>query len=126
MLAAAIEPVDGLARDHAPAPLGLSRLYALQVRVVGVVVVPAVREYLVALGAATQGHRQFHLGLGPRGLLTWQRLAQAHAFLDGREFVTPDDVQEVARPVLEVRLGVEPEVIGRVLDEILAGVRVPA
>jgi MoxR-like ATPase len=65
------------------------------------------------------------LGLSPRGLLTWQRLAQARAFLDGRDFVTPDDVQDVATPVLDVRLGIEPEATDRVLSEIVASVTVP-
>jgi len=59
------------------------------------------------------------------GLLTWQRLAQAHAFLDGRAFATPDDVQAVARPVLDVRLGIEPEAADRVVSEILESVAVP-
>ena len=44
----------------------------------------AVREYLVALAHATRAHRQVTLGLSPRGLLIWQRLAQASAFLAGR------------------------------------------
>jgi MoxR-like ATPase len=65
------------------------------------------------------------LGLSPRGLLTWQRLAQARAFLDARDFVTPDDVQDVATPVLDVRLGIEPEAAHRVLAEIVASVPVP-
>ena len=85
----------------------------------------AVREYLVALAQATRSHRQVSLGLSPRGLLIWQRLAQARAFLDGRDYVTPDDVQDVAEPVLAVRLGIEPDVTARVHTEITASVPVP-
>ena len=84
-----------------------------------------VREYLVALAHATRSHRQVTLGLSPRGLLIWQRVAQARAFLAGRDYVIPDDVQDVAFPVLEVRLGVEPDATTRVLSEIMSSVTVP-
>jgi MoxR-like ATPase len=100
-------------------------LRSLQARVAEVAVGPLVREYLVALGRASRSHRQVTLGLSPRALLVWQRIAQARAFLQHRGYVTPDDVQDVARPVLEVRLGVEPESIGRVMTEVLESVSVP-
>ncbi|RUL81319.1 AAA family ATPase [Tautonia sociabilis] len=124
MLAAAVGSADDGSADQVE-PVGHARLRALQGQVAGVAVGPMVAEYLVDLAAATRGHRQVTLGLSPRGLLTWQRLAQAHAFLDGRAFVTPDDVQAVARPVLDVRLGIEPEAAGRVVSEILDAVPVP-
>ncbi len=100
-------------------------LRALQDRVAEVAVGVAVREYLVALARATRTHRQVILGLSPRGLLIWQRLAQARAFLAGKGYVTPDDIQDVAEPVLGVRLGIEPEATARVLSEITASVPVP-
>jgi MoxR-like ATPase len=84
-----------------------------------------VRAYLVDLGRATRSHRQVTLGLSPRGLLLWQRVAQAWAFLQERPFVTPDDVQQVAAPVLGVRLGVAPDGAGNVLEHILDSVPVP-
>lgn len=115
--------------DEGPAPLSPvldhGMLQSLQARVASVTVGSLAREYMVDLAAASRAHRQVTLGLSPRGLLIWQRLAQAHAFLDHREYVTPDDVQAVARPVLEVRLGIEPDVSARVVSEILAGVAVP-
>jgi MoxR-like ATPase len=124
MLRAAV----GIAHDDRGADgplLGPGQLRAIQDRVARVAVGDAVREYLVNLAHASREHRQVTLGLSPRGLLTWQRLAQARAFLDGRDFVTPDDVQDVANPVLDVRLGIEPEASSRVLAEILASVVVP-
>ena len=105
--------------------LAPGQLRAIQDRVARVAVGDSVREYLVSLAHASRGHRQVTLGLSPRGLLTWQRLAQARAFLDGRDFITPDDVQDVATPVLDVRLGIEPEAAHRVLAEIVASVPVP-
>jgi MoxR-like ATPase len=101
-------------------------LLELQSRVARVAVQPNVRAYLVDLGRATRAHNRVALGLSPRGLLTWQRIAQGWAFLKGRPFVTPDDVQEVARPVLSVRLGLTPDAAKNVLDQIIATVPVPA
>jgi MoxR-like ATPase len=101
------------------------QLRTIQDRVARVAVGAAVREYLVALAHATRSHRQVTLGLSPRGLLIWQRLAQARAFLAGRSYVTPDDVQDVAEPVLAVRLGIEPDAATRVHSEITASVPVP-
>jgi MoxR-like ATPase len=124
MLEAAIGPeIDS---DQAEIdPIGPIRLRAIQDRVAAVTVAPSVRDYLVALAQASRSHRQVTLGLSPRGLLMWQRLSQARAFLDSRDFVTPDDVQDVSGPVLEVRLGIEPEATSRVLSEIMASVPVP-
>ncbi len=102
-----------------------SQLRALQSAVASVAVGPLVRDYLVDLGGASRSHRRVTLGLSPRGLLTWQRLAQARAFLLGRDYATPDDVQDMAGPVLGVRLGIEPEATSRVLAEILESVAVP-
>jgi MoxR-like ATPase len=124
MLAASVGTEEGREAGSVE-PIGHGRLRALQEHVAGVAVGPMVAEYLVDLAAATRGHRQVTLGLSPRGLLTWQRLAQAHAFLDGRTFATPDDVQALARPVLDVRLGIEPEAADRVVSEILESVPVP-
>jgi MoxR-like ATPase len=100
-------------------------LRTLQKHVAGVAVGEAVRGYLVDLARATREHRDVPLGLSPRGVLTWQRVAQAWAHLEGRDFVIPDDVQRVAGPVLEVRLGGEFERASRVVEEILASVPVP-
>ncbi len=101
------------------------RLRKVQERVARVAVGAAVREYLVALAHATRSHPRVTLGLSPRGLLIWQRLAQARAFLAGRSYVTPDDVQDVAEPVLAVRLGIDPESARRVHAEIMTSVPVP-
>ena len=107
------------------AVLSPDALAELQARVARVAVQPNVRAYLVDLGRGTRSHAQVTLGLSPRGLLIWQRVAQAWAFLKGRSFVTPDDVQEVARPVLSVRLGLAPDAAAGVLDKVLTAVAVP-
>jgi MoxR-like ATPase len=124
MLDAAVG-VPAAGRSAAPPALGHGELRAVQDRVACVAVEPSVRDYLVDLARATRAHRQVVLGISPRGLLTWQRLAQARAFLVGRDFATPDDVRDVAGPVLEVRLGVEPDAAPRILADVLAAVPVP-
>ncbi len=67
-------------------------------------VAPAVRRYAVDLVAATRHHPELRLGASPRATLHLVRAARAAAALDGREFVLPDDVQALARPVLAHRL----------------------
>ncbi len=83
------------------------------------------QEYLVRLAEASRRHPQVVLGVSPRGLLAWQRAAQARAFLNQRAFVTPDDVQDTAVPVLSVRLGVDQSDPLPVIREILDSVPVP-
>jgi MoxR-like ATPase len=100
-------------------------LHPLQERVVAVSVHQAVRDYLVDLAHATRKHSHISLGLSPRGLLIWQRVAQAHAFLDHRDFLTPDDVQEAAIPVLSTRLETDCDSPSAVFAEILDSVPVP-
>lgn len=102
-----------------------TQLRHLQEHVASVAVADPIREYLVDLGQATRSHRDVTLGLSPRGLITWQRVAQARAHLRGRDFVTPDDIQDVAQPVLEVRLSGEFEAAADTVSEILSAVKVP-
>jgi MoxR-like ATPase len=117
---------DWSAAAEADAPvLPLPLLSEVQDRVACVSVSPAVSDYLVSLAQATRKHREVPLGLSPRGLLHWQRCAQARAFLAGRNFATPDDVQDQAEPVLSVRLGLDSKALTRVVREILESVPVP-
>jgi MoxR-like ATPase len=126
MLAQAIEQAATAEVVEAQKPLlSINELIQMQQQVARWPVQPQVQQYLVALGTATRGHRQVVLGLSPRGLLQWQRVAQARAYLQGRGFVTPDDIQEVALPVLSVRLGIEPEAVKTVIGDILESVPVP-
>jgi MoxR-like ATPase len=105
--------------------LAPGELHAIQERVVTVNVHERVRAYLVSLAQATRSHRQIHLGLSPRGLLTWQRVAQARAYMSRRTFVTPDDVQDLAHAVLSVRLGLSGNVTEAIVDEVIRSVEVP-
>ncbi|QDU30256.1 Holliday junction DNA helicase RuvB [Anatilimnocola aggregata] len=101
------------------------QLRRLQEHVASVAVSPIVAEYLLDLAQATRNHREIALGLSPRGLLTWQRVAQARAHLAGRDFVIPDDVQDVALAVLSVRLNGDHSQVSAIVKQVIASVSVP-
>jgi MoxR-like ATPase len=63
-----------------------------------------VKHYIVALTDATRNHDSVYLGASPRGSLGLQRLGQARAFLDGRDYVLPDDIKALAYPALGHRI----------------------
>ena len=65
--------------------------------------------YMVDLVAATRSSTRVQVGASPRGTLALLRLARGRAALDGRDFVTPDDVKAVAVPALAHRLTLRPE-----------------
>ncbi|MBT1002440.1 MoxR family ATPase [Paenarthrobacter sp. DKR-5] len=70
----------------------------------GIFVSQAVKEYIVSLGRATREDPQVRLGASPRAMLQLLRAAKAGSALAGRDYVLPDDVMDVADPVLAHRL----------------------
>ena len=91
----------------------------------------AVQRYTVALTSATRRSEELTLGASPRATLHLVRASKAMAAMHGRDYVLPDDVHTLARPVLAHRLlpSVEAAMSGRsttaILDGVLAGVPVP-
>ncbi|GAA1769297.1 MoxR family ATPase [Nocardioides hankookensis] len=91
----------------------------------------AVQRYAVAINAATRRSEELSLGASPRATLHLVRAAKAVAAMDGRDYVLPDDVHRLTRPVLAHRLlpSVEAAMSGRstttILDAIVASVPVP-
>jgi MoxR-like ATPase len=94
-------------------------------------VAPSLKGYIVDLAEATRRHPNLALGMSPRSALALQRAARALAAASGRDYVVPDDIKGIARPVLEHRLTLTPEArLGSVessdlLDDILRSVPVP-
>jgi len=92
---------------------------------------PAVKHYAVEVVRRTRTHPAVQLGASPRGSLGLARSSRARAVLEGRDYVTPDDVKYVAPAVLAHRLLLreEPSIPGRgqeeVIQEILGQVPVP-
>lgn len=105
--------------------LNLDQLHAIQCEVASIEVCEAIRGYLVDLGNATRTHSNISLGVSPRGLMLWQRTAQAWAYMQNRNFVIPEDIQTVAKPVLRVRIPGNVEKCDFMVQEILKSVPVP-
>jgi MoxR-like ATPase len=92
----------------------------------------SVADYIVHLVQATREHRDIYLGASPRGSISLYRTSQALAMIRGRDYVTPDDVKEMAPLTLAHRLIVKPEAQLRgagaeqLVTEVLSQVKVPA
>jgi MoxR-like ATPase len=84
-------------------------LVELQRALEGVHVAESVGLYMVDLVAATRASTRLAVGASPRGTLALLKLSRARAALEGRDFVTPDDVKAVAVPALAHRLTLRPE-----------------
>jgi MoxR-like ATPase len=96
-------------------------LVALQHSTASVRVDAAVIDYAVRIAAATRNAPGIARGAGPRGSLALVRAARAQAVLGGRDFVTPDDVREIAKPALRHRIALAPElqIEGQSPDDVL-------
>jgi len=88
----------------AEAVLGPEDVLALQDAADKVVVHPDLESYLLAIVRATRRHPDLELGASPRASQALVRAARARALLLGREHVVPDDIRDVAEPVLAHRL----------------------
>jgi len=106
-------------------------ILALQAAVREVYVDVLVQQYIVGVAEATRGHGAVYLGASPRGSLALQRLGQAKAILDERDYVLPDDVKALAYPALGHRiiLNAQARVKGvtaaQVVEDVLRQVPVP-
>ena len=95
-------------------------------------VAPPLQGYLVDLADASRRHPSVAIGFSPRATLALQRVCRARAATRGRTFVLPDDVKDLAAPVLAHRLRLTPEATVRgtratdVVAELLDRVPVPS
>jgi MoxR-like ATPase len=82
---------------------------------------PAILGYVAELAEESRKLRQLRLGLSVRGCLAWVRTAKTWALADGRGYVVPDDIKELAIPVLGHRLllDAESEFSGVTVDEVI-------
>lgn len=93
------------------AVLSQAELMAVQQGVAAIRMDAAVTDYAVRIVRTTREWPGVIAGAGPRGGLALARLARAQAAVDGRDFVTPDDVRAVALPALRHRLMLAPEAL---------------
>jgi MoxR-like ATPase len=83
-----------------------------------------VYDYAVAIADASRRHPQSSLGLSTRGVLSLMRCARVQAAIEGRDFVTPDDIKLLAEPVMRHRLQLSPDALlqGLGSDELVAAI----
>ncbi|WP_445673015.1 AAA family ATPase [Pseudomonas inefficax] len=119
-----------------PARLPQEVIFAARQEVAKVHVSPAIDRYLIDLVNATRYPKEYdadlsrwiHIGASPRGGISLDRVARAHAWFSGQDFVSPDDVRAVAHPVLRHRLQLSydavtdgvgaDQVVDRLLDKV--------
>lgn len=88
-------------------------------------------DYILQLVARTRQHPDLILGTSPRAAVAWLRTTKAQAWYNGRDYVTPDDVKNVAQPLLRHRLILKPEAqldgveIDQVITSLLKQISVP-
>ena len=92
---------------------------------------PTVLRYIVQIARATRENRNLILGASPRAAITLLNTTKALAAMRGRDFVTPDDIKMMARPVLRHRMVLRPEAEiegytnDRIVETVLQSVEVP-
>ncbi len=119
-------PIEEL--DHV---LSLEEILAMQYEAGRVFVDQSIKQYIVNLVRETREHSEVYLGVSPRGSIALMKAAQAYAYLQGRDFVVPDDVKYLApyalvhRMMLRSDLQVMDRQGADVINEILSRLRVP-
>ena len=124
---------------EAPQKVSQEAIFAARQEILGLYMADAVEEYLVQLVMATRTPAKYDselaewisYGASPRGSIALDRCARAHAWLAGRDFVSPEDIQAVLFDVLRHRLirsfeaeaaGIDQDrVIQRILDRVAVG-----
>ena len=88
-------------------------------------------DYIAAIVHSTRDHSDLFLGASPRASLAMMKMAKAIAAMNGRDFVTPDDIRYVSFPVLNHRIILTPEremegyEVREVVDSIVGKIEVP-
>ncbi|GAA5316831.1 MAG: MoxR family ATPase [Candidatus Pelagadaptatus aseana] len=113
----------------APPKLSQQDLFAMREQVLNIHMAEAVEDYIVQLTIATREPAQYgeqlaqwiEFGVSPRGTIALDRCARAHAWLQGKDFVSPDDVQAILPDVFRHRLllSFEAEASGINADQVI-------
>ncbi len=122
----------------APVVIKQEALFEARQEILAMHMAPAVEEYIIQLIMATRNPKLYgddlaawlEYGASPRGTISLDRCARAHAWIRGKDFVSPDDIQEVMFDVLRHRilLSFEAEASGITPDKVLTTIleRVPS
>jgi MoxR-like ATPase len=118
---------------EAPRQISQEELFAARQEILSMHMAPEVEEYIIQLIMATRNPENYgedltswlEYGASPRGTISLDRCARAHAWIQGRDYVSPDDVQEIMFDVLRHRilLTFEAEASGITPDKVLETIR---
>jgi MoxR-like ATPase len=92
---------------------------------------PDLEEYIARIVHATRKDRRVAVGASPRGSLAFLKMARAHAALEGRDYILPDDIKRFAQPILAHRIILIPEywvardITSEVISSVLEKISVP-
>jgi len=117
--------------DELKAVVSVEEVQQAQEAVKEIHIAPPVKRYIVEMVQYTREHNDVYLGSSPRGSLGIYRASQARAAIRGRDYVTPDDIQGIAEPILGHRLILAPGARlqnrneDNILEELLQRVQVP-
>lgn len=123
-------PSDQRLASVAPV-LSREKILELQQLILHIEVGQPLQKYVVDIVQRTRGHRDIYLGASPRATINLLQASKAIAALRGRDFITPEDVQFVAEPVLKHRITLTPEkeleggTAGEVIHQLVKEVEVP-
>lgn len=90
--------------EHVKPVVMVEEIEAMQREVKHVFVDESIKQVLVEVANISRRHPRLQLGISPRGTLAWMLASQAAAYMNGRMYVTPDDIKETAVPVLSHRI----------------------
>lgn len=123
---------DGEPVDHLAPVLNCDQIRSLQQSVREMRVDDAIRHYILDIVEATRTSEELHMGVSTRGAICLCHASQALAFVEGRDFVVPDDVKRLAIPVLSHRVLVRSylnsghrEATEAVIERVLEDIPVP-
>ena len=119
---------EGKPIDHVTAVTNVEEILAAREKVKKIHVDEALERYAVSLVQATRADAGVRLAASPRAGINLIKMAQASAYIAGRDFVNPDDIQKVLLPVMEHRVFAKDAGEGasrRILENILHEVKIP-
>ncbi|WP_102272805.1 AAA family ATPase [Cytobacillus massiliigabonensis] len=121
-----VRPIDEL-----EPVIDLKELRELQTQIKEVHVDDTIKRYIVELASRTRAHASVYLGVSPRGSIALMKAAQSYAFMYGRDYVLPDDIQYLAPSVFAHRIILKSEAkfegirAEEVVDRVVSRVPVP-
>lgn len=123
--------LSGISISEIESVISANDIIDFREKVAKITVKPEIQKYAYDIVDGTRHNESFVLGASPRALLALIKASQAKAFIDGRDYVKPDDIKSLAYEVLGHRLVLTSEAkfakadVRKILDTIVLAVRVP-